>query len=57
MTKVVRVSYSAGEPELSAAVENAFVEELIVYNQDIRDTKAKQNRIFIEKQWKKTTEF
>jgi len=48
-TKVVSLSYSSGEPELSAAIVNAFLEELITYNQDIRDTKAKQNREFIEK--------
>jgi uncharacterized protein involved in exopolysaccharide biosynthesis len=47
-TKVVSLSYSSGEPELSAAIVNAFLEELIKYNQDIRDTKAKQNREFIE---------
>lgn len=47
-TKVVSLSYSSGEPELSAAIVNAFLEELITYNQDIRDTKAKQNREFIE---------
>jgi uncharacterized protein involved in exopolysaccharide biosynthesis len=49
-TKVITLSYSTNEPELSAAIVNAFVDELIIYNQDIRDTKAKQNRIFIEKQ-------
>jgi uncharacterized protein involved in exopolysaccharide biosynthesis len=49
-TKVITLSYSTKEPELSASIVNAFVDELIIYNQDIRDTKAKQNRIFIEKQ-------
>jgi uncharacterized protein involved in exopolysaccharide biosynthesis len=49
-TKVIILSYSTNEPELSAAIVNAFVDELIIYNQDIRDTKAKQNRIFIERQ-------
>ena len=49
-TNVVSLSYSSGEPELSAAIANAFVEELIKYNQDIRDTKSKQNREFIENQ-------
>lgn len=47
-TKVVSLSYSSGEPELSAAIVNAFLEELIKYNQDVKDTKAKQNREFIE---------
>lgn len=49
-TKVITVSYSTGEPELSAAIVDSFLEELIKYNQDIRNTKAKQNREFIEDQ-------
>jgi len=49
-TKVVSISYSTKDPGLSAAIANAFVEELIKYNQDIRDTKSKQNREFIENQ-------
>lgn len=53
-TKVVSISYSTNEPELSAAIVNAFLEELIKYNQDIRDSKAKQNREFIEEQLNKT---
>ncbi len=51
-TKVVSLSYSTNEPELSAAIVNSFLEELIKYNQDIRDSKAKQNREFIEDQLK-----
>lgn len=49
-TKVVSISYSTNEPDLSAAIVNAFLEELIRYNQEVRDSKAKQNRIFIENQ-------
>ena len=49
-TKVVSISYSIKEPELSASIVNAFLEELIRYNQEVRDSKAKQNRIFIENQ-------
>lgn len=49
-TNIVSISYSTGEPELSAAIVNAFLEELIKYNQDIRDSQAKHNRIFIEDQ-------
>lgn len=49
-TKVISLSYSTKEPELSASIANGFVGELIIYNQDIRDSKAKQNRIFIERQ-------
>lgn len=49
-TKVISLSYSSPEPEFSASVANAFLEELIVFNQDVRDTKAKLNRLFIEKQ-------
>lgn len=47
-TNVITISYSTGEPELSASIVNAFLEELIKYNQDMKDNKAKQNREFIE---------
>jgi len=49
-TKVVSISYSTGEPELSAAIVNVFLEELIIYNQDVKESKTKQNREFIESQ-------
>ena len=49
-TKVITISYSTAEAELSAAIVNAFLDELIQYNQDIKDTKARQNREFIENQ-------
>ncbi len=49
-TKVIGLSYSTKERELSAAIVNAFLDELVLYNQDIKDTKAKQNRVFIENQ-------
>lgn len=49
-TKVVSISYSAKERGLAADVVNAFLEELDVYNQSIKDSKSKQNRDFIEKQ-------
>ncbi len=52
--KVVTISYSSGEPELSAAIVNAFLVELNRYNQDIRDSRAKQNREFIEEQLEET---
>ena len=51
-TKVVSISYSTNEPELSAAIVNAFLDELNKYNQYVRDNKAKQNREFIEDQLK-----
>jgi len=47
-TKVVSISYSTGEPKLSAAIVNVFLEELIIYNQDVKESKTKQNREFIE---------
>lgn len=50
ITKVVSLSYSTNEPELSAAIVNAIIDELIIYNQDIRGSKAKQNREFIQSQ-------
>lgn len=49
-TQVVSLSYSTRERELSAAIVNAFLDELITYNQTIRDTKSSQNRKFIEGQ-------
>jgi uncharacterized protein involved in exopolysaccharide biosynthesis len=52
---IVTVKYSAREPGLAAAVANAFLEETIVYNQDVRDSKAQQNREFIEKQIEEST--
>lgn len=51
-TKIVSIKYTTGERELSADIVNAFLDELILYNQDIMNTKAKQNREFIEKQLK-----
>ena len=47
-TNVITISYSTGEPELSASIVNAFLEELVKYNQDMKDNKARQNREFIE---------
>jgi uncharacterized protein involved in exopolysaccharide biosynthesis len=52
LTKVISLSYSTGEAGLSAAIVNAFLDELILYNQTIRDSKSKQNREFIETQLK-----
>jgi uncharacterized protein involved in exopolysaccharide biosynthesis len=49
-TKVVTISYSTEESELSAAIVNAILEELIKYNQDMKDNKARLNREFIENQ-------
>ncbi len=49
-TKVITISYSTGEPELSAAITNAFIDELIKYNRDVRDSKAGRNLKFIEGQ-------
>ena len=51
-TQVITLSYSTGEPELSAAIVNAFLDELSIYNQDIRSSKATENRVFVEKQLK-----
>ena len=51
-TQVITLSYSSGEPELSAAIVNAFLDELSIYNQDIRGSKATENREFVQKQLK-----
>ncbi len=49
---IITISVETSEARLSADVGNAFLEELIVYNQSIRNNKAIQNRVFIEKQLK-----
>ena len=51
-TQVITLSYTTGESELSAAIVNAFLDELSIYNQDIRSSKATENRVFVEKQLK-----
>jgi uncharacterized protein involved in exopolysaccharide biosynthesis len=51
-TKIVSISFTTKEPELSAAIVNAFLDELIQYNQDIINSKAKLNREFVEAQLK-----
>ena len=57
MAQAISISYSAGEPELSAAVVNAFLEELIIYNQDVKESKTKQNREFIEDRLEENRKF
>jgi len=54
VSSVIRISYTTSDPDLSAAVVNAFLDEIILYNQDVRESKAKQNRVFIEDQLKET---
>jgi len=51
-TKIVSISFTTKEPELSAAIVNSFLDELIQYNQDIINSKAKLNREFVETQLK-----
>ena len=50
--KFISLSYSTNEPELSAAIVNAIMDDLVAYNQDIRGSEATQNRKFIENQLK-----
>jgi uncharacterized protein involved in exopolysaccharide biosynthesis len=49
-TKVVSIKYTTREAGLSSEIVNAILDELIRYNQEIRNFKAKQNREFVEKQ-------
>ena len=49
---IITISAVTSDAQLSADLGNAFLEELIVYNQSIRNHKAIQNRVFIEKQLK-----
>lgn len=45
---IITVSVVSGEPQLSADIANAFVEELVKYNQGARTSKAKENLKFVE---------
>jgi len=49
---IITISVETSEAGLSAAVGNAFLDELLFYNQSIRNSKAIQTRVFIEKQLK-----
>jgi len=50
----VTVSYKAPDPELTASVVNGILNEAVSFNQTSRDSKALQNRQFIEKQLNET---
>jgi len=50
----ISISYSDSNPQMAAAVANAILDELVVYNQDVRNSSAKQNRNFIENRLKET---
>lgn len=51
---IMTLSVDATEPELAANVANALVEELVRYNQEERNSKAKENRIFVERRLEET---
>lgn len=51
---IITIAVTTSEPQLSADIANAFLDELVVYNQSVRNAKAIQNRVFIEKQLKDT---
>ncbi|MBI4530203.1 MAG: hypothetical protein HY709_01670 [Candidatus Latescibacteria bacterium] len=53
-TGIVTVSVDAVEPQLAADLANAVIEELKAYNQNVRISRAKENRIFIEKRLAET---
>jgi uncharacterized protein involved in exopolysaccharide biosynthesis len=48
-TNILTLKIETEEPQLSADVANAFIEELNRFNIEVRTSKAKENRIFIEK--------
>jgi uncharacterized protein involved in exopolysaccharide biosynthesis len=50
----VTVAYRASDPELTASVVNGILNEAVSFNQTARDSKALQNRQFIEKQLAET---
>ena len=49
-TGVITLGYTTAEPGLSADIVNAFLEELVLYNQSLRNSKAKINREFVQSQ-------
>ncbi|MCP4634086.1 MAG: hypothetical protein GY855_14270 [candidate division Zixibacteria bacterium] len=53
-TGVITLRVEASEPQLSADVTNAFVEELRDYNSNLRTSRARQNREFIERKLNET---
>ena len=55
-TGIVTISVDAEEPQLAAGIANAIVEELKTYNQNVRTSRAKENRVFIEKRLAETEE-
>jgi uncharacterized protein involved in exopolysaccharide biosynthesis len=51
---IITVSYSADNPLLAADIVNTILDELMAYDQSLRNSEAKQNRVFIENQLKET---
>lgn len=47
---IVTVSVETSEPQLSADLANAFLAEVLEYNQSVRNAKAIRNREFVERQ-------
>ena len=48
--QLITVTATAGEPQLAADVANAFLAELLKYNESVRNSKAASNRTFVETQ-------
>lgn len=47
---IVTITAQTSEPQLSADLANAILEEILVYNQNTRNARAIRNREFVEKQ-------
>lgn len=51
---VMTLTYAASDPAIAAAAANRFLDELVIFNQNELNSKAKTNREFIENQLKET---
>jgi uncharacterized protein involved in exopolysaccharide biosynthesis len=49
-TKIVTLSYSAGEPALAADVLNGVLDEIVAYSQIVKGARGRQKLDFVEKQ-------
>lgn len=52
--RTMTISTTADNPAMAAAIPNAILDELIVYNQTVRVSRTSENRVFIENQLKET---
>ena len=51
---VMTLNVEATKPQLAADIANALVEELVRYNQEVRNSRARENRAFVERRLEET---